>query len=249
MNRVNEPERPESTGTVIVAGLANLAIAAAKAVAGVLSGSAAVLSEAAHSFADTLTEVLLFVALRRGSRPADADHPFGHGKAAYLWALLAATGTLVLGAGFAVFQGVRTIMSGPTDEGHYLVAYVVLAISFVLEGTSLLRAVHQLRRGAARYMVTALRFLRRTPDTAVKAVTAEDSAALVGLVLAGARPRPDPAHRVVGPGRRGLDPDRRPARRGRDDAGAYQRVFDRGRGARAGAPGRRSGPSSSPCPT
>jgi cation diffusion facilitator family transporter len=181
---VSEPERPESTGTVIVAGLANLAIAVAKAVAGVLSGSAAVLAEAAHSVADTLTEVLLFVALRRGSRPADEDHPFGHGKSAYLWALLAATGTLVLGAGFAVSQGIRTIMAGSQEQGHYTVAYVVLAISFVLEGTSLLRAVRQLRRGAARYRVTVLRFLRRTPDTTVKAVTAEDSAALVGLVLA-----------------------------------------------------------------
>ena len=181
---MSEPERPESTGTVIVAGLANLAIAVAKAVAGVLSGSAAVLAEAAHSIADTLTEVLLFVALRRGSRPADEDHPFGHGKSAYLWALLAATGTLVLGAGFAVSQGIRTIMAGSQEQGHYTVAYVVLAISFVLEGTSLVRAVRQLRRGAARYRVTVLRFLRRTPDTTVKAVTAEDSAALVGLVLA-----------------------------------------------------------------
>ena len=181
---MSEPERPESTGTVIVAGLANLAIAVAKAVAGVLSGSAAVLAEAAHSVADTLTEVLLFVALRRGSRPADEDHPFGHGKSAYLWALLAATGTLVLGAGFAVSQGIRTIMAGSQEQGHYTVAYVVLAISFVLEGTSLVRAVRQLRRGAARYRVTVLRFLRRTPDTTVKAVTAEDSAALVGLVLA-----------------------------------------------------------------
>jgi len=181
---VSEPERPESTGTVIVAGLANLAIAVAKAVAGVLSGSAAVLAEAAHSVADTLTEVLLFVALRRGSRPADEDHPFGHGKSAYLWALLAATGTLVLGAGFAVSQGIRTIMAGSQEQGHYTVAYVVLAISFVLEGTSLLRAARQLRRGAAQYRVSVLRFLRRTPDTTVKAVTAEDSAALVGLVLA-----------------------------------------------------------------
>ena len=181
---MSEPERPESTGTVIVAGLANLAIAVAKAVAGVLSGSAAVLAEAAQSVADTLTEVLLFVALRRGSRPADEDHPFGHGKSAYLWALLAATGTLVLGAGFAVSQGIRTIMAGSQEQGHYTVAYVVLAISFVLEGTSLVRAVRQLRRGAAQYRVTVLRFLRRTPDTTVKAVTAEDSAALVGLVLA-----------------------------------------------------------------
>jgi cation diffusion facilitator family transporter len=181
---MDQPEQSESTLTVIVAGLVNLAIGAAKAVAGLLSGSAALLSEAAHSVADTLTEVLLFVALRRGSRPADADHPFGHGKAAYLWALLAAAGTLVLGAGFAVYQGVHTITEGADETGHYLIAYVVLVISFVLESTSLMRAVRQLRLGAARYTVPVLRFLRRTPDTTVKAVTLEDSAALVGLILA-----------------------------------------------------------------
>jgi cation diffusion facilitator family transporter len=184
VNRVNEPERPESTGTVVVAGLANLAVAAAKLVAGLLSASAAMLAEAVHSLADTLTEILLFVALRRGSRPADLDHPFGHGKAAYLWALLAATGTLVLGAGYATYQGIHTIRAGE-ESGHFLVSYAVLAIAFVLESTSLLRAIRQLRAGAARYRVPLLRFLRRTPDTTVKAVTAEDSAALVGLALAG----------------------------------------------------------------
>jgi divalent metal cation (Fe/Co/Zn/Cd) transporter len=77
---VAEPNNTESVGTVIVAGLANLAIAVAKAVAGLISGSAAMLSEAAHSVADTTTEVLLYTALRRGNRPADAVHPFGYGK-------------------------------------------------------------------------------------------------------------------------------------------------------------------------
>jgi cation diffusion facilitator family transporter len=184
VNSVSEPERTESTGTVIVAGLVNLAIAAAKAMAGVLSGSAAVLAEAAHSLADTLTEVLLFIALRRGSRPPDENHPFGHGKAAYLWALLAAAGTLVLGAGYATFQGVHTIREGAGESGHFVVAYVVLAISFALEATSLVRALRQVQHGARRYRVTMLRFLRRTPDTTVKAVTLEDSAALIGLLLA-----------------------------------------------------------------
>jgi cation diffusion facilitator family transporter len=181
----DQDEAPESTGTVIVAGLVNIGIAAAKALAGLFGGSAAMLSEAAHSLADTLTEVLLFIALRRGNRPADDEHPFGHGKSAYLWALMAAAGTLVLGAGFAVYQGVHTIMEGE-DPGHFLIAYAVLVISFVLEATSLARAVTQLRSGADRYRVPILRFLRRTPDTTVKAVTLEDSAALAGLVLAGA---------------------------------------------------------------
>ncbi len=90
---MSPPEaRPESesVGTVVVAGVANLAIAVAKLVAGLISGSAAMLSEAAHSVADTTTEVLLFLALRRGARPADERHPFGYGKESYVWAFFAA---------------------------------------------------------------------------------------------------------------------------------------------------------------
>ncbi len=173
----------ESVLTVVIAGLANLVIAAAKAVAGVLSGSAAVLAEAGHSVADTVTEVLLFVALRRGAQPPDELHPFGYGKVSYVWALAAAFGTLILGAGYAVFEGVHTIIY-PIETTNFVVSYVVLAISFVVEGTSLTRAISQLRGGARSWRVPLLRYLRRTPDTTLKAVTLEDSAALVGLLLA-----------------------------------------------------------------
>ena len=79
----------ESTLTVVVAGLANLGIAAAKAVGAMISGSSAMLSEAAHSLADTVSQVLLFVALRRSTKPPSARHPLGHGLEAYLWAFLA----------------------------------------------------------------------------------------------------------------------------------------------------------------
>jgi len=174
----------ESVGTVIVAGLANLAIAVAKLVAGLISGSAAMMSEAAHSLADTTTEVLLFTALRRGSHPADERHPFGYGKESYVWAFIAALFTFVAGAGFSVTHGVNTITSGE-HSGEYLVSYVVLAVSFVIESISLSRAVRQVRASARGWRVTPARFLRVTPDTTIKAVFLEDSAALVGLLLAG----------------------------------------------------------------
>jgi cation diffusion facilitator family transporter len=175
----------ESAGTVVVAGLANLAIAAAKLAAGLISGSAAMLSEAAHSLADTTTEVLLFTALRRGARPADERHPFGYGKESYVWAFIAALFTFVAGAGFSITHGVHTIRFGE-HSGEYLVSYVVLAISFVIESVSLTRAVRQVRAAAGRWRVTPARFLRVTPDTTIKAVFLEDSAALVGLLLAAA---------------------------------------------------------------
>src|ERR687889_1675216 len=94
----------ESTGTVVVAGLANLGIAVAKLVGGLISHSSAMMSEAAHSLADTVTEVLLFIALKRGNRAPDARHPFGYGRETYFWAFLAALCTFGVGAGFSIWQ-------------------------------------------------------------------------------------------------------------------------------------------------
>lgn len=177
--------RTESVGTVVVAGAANLAIAAAKLVAGLISGSAAMLSEAIHSVADTTTEVLLFLALRRGARPPDARRPVGYGKESYVWAFLAALFTFVAGAGFAITHGVTTILVHE-HSGDYLASYVVLAVSFVLESVSLAQAVRQVRAESRRWRTTPLRYLRLTGDTTVRAVFLEDSAALVGLLLAAA---------------------------------------------------------------
>jgi cation diffusion facilitator family transporter len=173
----------ESTGTVIVAGVANLAIAVAKLVGGLVSHSSAMLSEAAHSVADTVTEVLLFIALKRGNRPPDARHPFGYGRETYFWAFMASLCTFSVGAGFSIYQGVTTIIEGE-EQGDPLIAYIVLAVSFLLEGASFLKAVRQVRRSAREHGTSSRRYLQATTDTAVKAVTFEDAAALVGLVLA-----------------------------------------------------------------
>jgi cation diffusion facilitator family transporter len=168
---------------VIIALLANLVIAVAKLAAGLFSGSAAMLSEAAHSFADTVTEVFLFVALRRGTRPADDEHPFGYGKESFVWAFIAALFTFIAGAGFSIYHGITTIIEGE-DTGAFLWSYIVLAVSFVAEGTSFLRARRQVNDESARLRTSVVRFLKLTPDTTVKAVYFEDSGALVGLIVA-----------------------------------------------------------------
>jgi cation diffusion facilitator family transporter len=178
-----EQDGGESVLTVLVAGLANLGIGVAKGVGAVISGSSAMLSEAVHSLADTVTEVLLFIAIRRGGRPADVRHPLGHGRETYLWALLAALGTFVAGAVVSITEGVDRIRHGG-ERGDSTVAFVVLAVAFVLEGTSLVRALRQVSGTARRFRVRMRTLLRETTDTAVKAVTLEDSAALVGLALA-----------------------------------------------------------------
>ncbi|TXS29818.1 cation diffusion facilitator family transporter [Streptomyces sp. ms191] len=176
-------EQGESVFTVIVAAAANLGIAAAKAIAGVISGSSAMLSEAAHSVADTVTEVMLLAALRRSAKPADEDHPLGHSGERYVWALLAAVATFVGGAVFSVYDGVHTLTHGE-DLGDPLASYIVLGVAFVLEGFSLRTALRQARGEAAAARAPLGRYLRLTPDTTVKAVVMEDSAALAGLMLA-----------------------------------------------------------------
>ncbi|MGW0552640.1 cation diffusion facilitator family transporter [Streptomyces sp. NPDC002926] len=177
------PSTGESTSTVIVAAVANLGIAVAKAVAGVISGSSAMLSEAAHSVADTVTELLLLTSLKRSAKPADEDHPLGYGPERYIWALLAAVATFVGGAVFSVYDGIHTLIHGE-NPGDPLVSYIVLGIAFLLEGYSLRTGVRQVRAEAARLGAPVGRYLRLTPDTAVKAVVLEDTAALAGLLLA-----------------------------------------------------------------
>lgn len=179
------PAESESVGTVLVAGAANLAISVAKLVAGLISGSAAMLSEAAHSLADTVTEVFLYVALRRGRKAADEQHPFGYGKESWVWAFIAAIFTFVGGAGFSIYHGVVTIVEGE-HTGDYLASYIVLGVAFLAEGVSFGKAVKQIRGGSRRWRTTPRRFLRHTSDTTVKAVFFEDAAALIGLLLAAA---------------------------------------------------------------
>ncbi|HEY1573581.1 MAG TPA: cation diffusion facilitator family transporter [Pseudonocardiaceae bacterium] len=173
----------ESLGTVLLAAGVNLAIAAAKAVGGILSGSSAMLSEAAHSVADTVTEVLLLTALRRSARPPDARHPLGYGPERYFWAFLASVATFIGGAVFAVYDGIHTILAGE-DLGSPLVSYIVLGVAFVLEGTSLARGLRQTTREARRWRTPLRTYIRHMPDTTVKAVVFEDTAAIVGIVIA-----------------------------------------------------------------
>lgn len=186
MTTASQNKSPDgSTLTVLLALAANLGIAILKALAGLLTGSAALLSEAAHSVGDTVTELLLLTALRRSRRPADRRHPFGYGKERFFWSLLAAIGILVSGAAFSFYQGYRTLrgQSGAGDH-HAWVGYLVLALSAVLEGISFSQGVRQLRAESGRLGERWLAYLRNPRDPTVKSVVLEDSAALIGILLA-----------------------------------------------------------------
>jgi cation diffusion facilitator family transporter len=169
--------------TVLIAGGANVIVAAAKLAAGLLTGSSAMLAEAAHSVADTINQVFLLTSLRRGNRPADERHPFGYGQERYFWSLLAAFGIFIAGAGFSVFEGLLTLSHG---GGHsFTIAYIVLGVAFVAEGTSFLRAYHQVSGEARSSDTQVFEHVRGSRDTTVKAALFEDSTAVVGLLLAG----------------------------------------------------------------
>jgi cation diffusion facilitator family transporter len=139
------------------------------------------LAEAAHSFADTLNQGFLFTSVRQGRRPPDRDHPFGYGQERYFWSLLAAFGIFVAGAGFSVFEGILSLHS---KTHNFVVAYVVLAVCAVAEGSSLIRATRQLRGEARRSDTELLDHVKTSPDTTVKAALFEDTAAVIGLALA-----------------------------------------------------------------
>jgi cation diffusion facilitator family transporter len=174
----------ESVRTVLVALSANVAVGIAKAIAGLLSGSAALLAEAAHSVADVGTEILLLTALRRSDRPADRKHPFGYGKERYFWSLLAAVSIFTAGALFSLYQGVSTLVSGRAEQHSATAAYLVIAVGMVLEGISLMRAIRQVRGERLREGLGLRSWLRLTDDPTVKTILFEDSAAICGLLLA-----------------------------------------------------------------
>jgi cation diffusion facilitator family transporter len=175
--------RSATTVTVLVAFAANLLIAVAKSGAAALTGSASLLAEAAHSWADTGNEVFLLVADRRSRRRPDRTHPLGYGREAYVWSLLAAVGLFVAGAAVSVTHGVQELIR-PEPASDFVVGYAVLAISFVLEAISFLRSIRQARAEADAMRRDLIGHVMATSDPTLRAVVAEDLAALVGVVLA-----------------------------------------------------------------
>lgn len=170
--------------TVLIAGAANVFVGAVKLVAGILVGSSAMLAEAAHSAADTLNQGFLWASLRQSARPADERHPFGYGQERYFWSLLAAFGIFIAGAGFSIFEGLLAL--GHKGSENPLLAYVVLAVAGLAEGTSLARVLVQFRAEARRGNTEVIDQMRTSPDTTVRTTLFEDSAAMMGLVLAAA---------------------------------------------------------------
>src|SRR6266480_3440433 len=182
---LRDPGGSESLTTVLVAFGANVLIAVAKSAAAVVTGSASLVAEAAHSWADSGNEIFLLIANRRAHRPPDPAHPLGHGREAYVWSLFAALGIFVASAAVSVTHGITELIH-PEPADHFLAGYVVLAVSFVLEGISFLQSVRQARSEAQPLQRDVIEHVMATSDPTLRAVFAEDSAALTGSVIAAA---------------------------------------------------------------
>ena len=175
----------ESLMTVLVALTANFLIAVAKSAAAAVTGSASLVAEAAHSWADTGNEIFLLIANRRSRRPPDRAHPLGYGREAYVWSLFAALGVFAAGSAVSVTHGIQELIH-PEPASHFLIGYLVLGVSFVLEGTSFLQSVRQAKPEAESMQRDLIEHVVATSDPTLRAVFAEDSAALIGLVIAAA---------------------------------------------------------------
>ena len=159
----------------------NVLVAVTKIIAATITGSSAMVSEAVHSIVDTANEGLLLHGYRRARRKPDLIHPLGYGRELYFWSFIVALMVFALGAGVSIYEGLEHIVS-PRRVEHATVNYIVLALSFVFEGTSFLTAVRKFKdsRGDQGYWET----IHRSKDPPAFMVLFEDGAALIGILIA-----------------------------------------------------------------
>ncbi len=172
----------ESNKVVVYAALiGNLIIAMVKFVAAYLTNSSAMLSEAIHSVVDTLNEILLLYGLKKSQQPANMRHPFGYGRELYFWAFIVALMVFALGSVVSIYQGIQHIRH-PEEIVSPVINYVVLGIAIVVEGTSWFIALKSFRKSKGK--LGYFQAFRRSKDPTTFTVLFEDTAALLGLVIA-----------------------------------------------------------------
>ena len=172
----------DGTGKVIWAGLAaNLLVATAKYVAAAFTGSSSMLSEAVHSTADCMNQVLLFYGMRRAREGPSAEHPLGTGREIYFWSFIVALLIFALGAGVSMYEGVIHILN-PHEMESFVTNYAVLGVAMIFEGFSWSVAFREFRhrKGKRSYLQAA----EETKDPRTLMMFSEDTAALLGLVIA-----------------------------------------------------------------
>ena len=170
---------------MLIAVGANVIIAIAKTVAAFMTGSASMIAESAHSWADAGNGTLLIVAEKKAVKPADNSHPLGYGKESYVWSMIAAFGVFMAGSIVSIYTGI-TEWNAPETETNYTIGFIILAVAFVLEGFSLVQAYLQSKKHGQAINVSALGYVVNTSNPTLRGVFFEDLAAVIGLVVAAA---------------------------------------------------------------
>ena len=173
--------KPESRPAILAALVGNLLIAVTKGIAAAITGSSAMLSESVHSLVDTGNEVLLLYGQHRATRPPDEVHPFGYGRELYFWCFVVALLIFALGAGISIYEGIVHIRH-PEEITRPIINFIVLGFAFVFEGASWWVAWRGFEHGLAFTMDR--QDVRRSKDPTTFMVLFEDSAALIGILIA-----------------------------------------------------------------
>jgi cation diffusion facilitator family transporter len=168
---------------VLGALFANALITILKLMAAFITGSSGMMAEALHSVADTTNQIFLLLGLRFYKRPASKKHPFGHGKERFFWSFIAAIFIFGVGATYAIYEGINKL-AHPHPPTNLIWAYAVLAGSFVLESCSIGLAIYQESQEAHHEGLSFSEYLKLSKDPTAKTVLFEDSAALLGIVIA-----------------------------------------------------------------
>src|SRR5918911_1402591 len=168
---------------VLGALVANALITILKFAAAMVTGSSGMMAEALHSLADTTNQIFLLLGLSFYKRPPSKKHPFGYGKERFFWSFIAAVFIFGVGATYALYEGYQKLRHPHAPE-HLGWAYIVLTLSFLLETASIVVAIRQEVKEAHHEGLTFREYLRESKDPTAKTVILEDSAALVGIIVA-----------------------------------------------------------------
>jgi cation diffusion facilitator family transporter len=166
---------------IIAALIGNALISITKFVAASITGSSAMMSEGIHSLVDTGNQVLLLYGLKRAAKPPDADFPFGYGKEIYFWCFIVAILIFALGGGISIYEGIGHIQH-PEPISNPMVNYIVLGLAMIFEGAAWYFAFREFNRVKGRWGY--LEAIQRAKDPSIFVVLFEDSAAMLGLMVA-----------------------------------------------------------------
>lgn len=171
-----------SSKKVIYAAFAgNFLIAITKFIAAFFTGSSSMISEGIHSVVDTSNQILLLYGLKKSNKPADENFPFGYGMELYFWSFVVAMLIFAIGSGVSIYEGVHHILK-PNKMEHITLNYLILGLAMIFEGFSWYVAFKEFNR--TKRKKNFIRAIRESKDPGIFVVLFEDSAALLGLIIA-----------------------------------------------------------------